>query len=62
MPLSHPLKVLNKIQRQAVIWILGVFHTSTTLGIETIAGPIPIQLYLQNITNFIQLVSLQPVD
>jgi len=27
-PLSYPLKILNKIQRRAAIWILGAFKTS----------------------------------
>ena len=44
--LFHPLKMLNKIQRQATIWIFDIFCTFQTLRIEIIAGLIPIQLHL----------------
>ena len=50
VPLLYPLKKLNKIQRKAVIWILGVFHTLPSFGIEAIASLIPIPLQLQKLS------------
>jgi len=44
--LSYLLKALGKMQRRAAIWILGVFKTSPSEGIEAITGLIPIKLYL----------------
>jgi len=44
-PLLYPLKMLGKLQRRAAIWILGVFKTSASLGVEAIAGLIPINLH-----------------
>ena len=46
--LIYLLKVLRKIQRRVAIWITRAFHTSPMLGIEAIAGLIPIYLHLQN--------------
>jgi len=46
VPLSYPLKILGKMQRRAAIWILGAFKTSSLLGIEVVAGLIPIKLHL----------------
>jgi len=43
------MKILNKMQRRATIWILGAFKTSPTEGIEAIAGLTPIKFYLQKI-------------
>ena len=43
------MKILNKIQRRAAIWILGAFKTSPTEGIEALAGLIPIRFHLQKI-------------
>jgi len=43
--LLYSLKELNKIQQKAAIWILGTFHTSSSFGIEVIAGLIPIYLH-----------------
>ena len=48
-PLSYPLKILNKMQRRAAIWILGAFKMSPSLGIEVIIGLIPIKLHLQKL-------------
>ena len=39
--------LLAKMQRKATLWILGVFHTSLTGGVEAIAGIIPIHLHLK---------------
>ena len=55
MPLSYPLKILGKMQRKAVIWILGVFKMSPLLGIEAIVGLIPIKLHLQKLGRRSQL-------
>jgi len=43
------MKILNKIQRRATIWILGAFKTSPLEGIEAIAGIIPIKFHLQKL-------------
>ena len=48
--LLYLLKELRKIQQRAVFWIIGTFHTSS-LGIETITGLIPIHLYLQKLSS-----------
>ncbi len=44
------MKILNKIQRRAIIWILEAFKTSSSEGIEAIAGIIPIKFHLQKLT------------
>ena len=49
------MKILNKMQRRAVIWILGAFKTSPTEGIEAIAGIIPIKFYLQKLARRSQI-------
>jgi len=49
VPLLYLLKVLRNMQRRAVLWILGAFHTSPSTGIEAIAGLIPIHLHLQKL-------------
>ena len=55
---TYPLKVLRKMQRRAAIWITGVFWTSPILGIEAIAGLIPIHLHLQNRRFYLQVYLL----
>jgi len=40
------MKILDKMQRRAVIWILGAFKISPLEEIEAIAGIIPIKFYL----------------
>jgi len=47
--------MLGKLQRRAIIWILGVFKTSPSLGIEAIARLILINLYLQKLSRRSQL-------
>jgi len=47
--LSYYMKILNKMQRKAAIWILGAFKTSPTEDIEVLAGLIPIRFHLQKI-------------
>jgi len=44
------MKILNKMQRRAAIWILGAFKTSPSEGIEAITGIIPIKFHLQKLT------------
>ena len=51
VPLSYHMKLLNKIQRRAVIWILEAFKTSSSEGIKALAGIIPIKFYLQKLAN-----------
>jgi len=43
------MKILDKMQRRAAIWILGTFKTSLLEDIEAIAGIIPIRFHLQEI-------------
>ena len=57
-PLSYPLKILTKIQRRAVIWILGIFKISSSEDIEAIAGLILIKLHLQKLMGRSQLCML----
>jgi len=45
-PISYHMKILNKMQRRAAIWILGAFKTSPSEGIEAIASIIPIRFHL----------------
>ena len=52
------MKILWKIQRRTAIWILGAFKTFPVKGIEAIAEIIPIKLYLQKLTNWLQLCTL----
>ena len=47
--LWYYMKILNKIQRRAAIWILEAFKTSPMEGIEALAGLIPIRFHLQKI-------------
>jgi len=53
--MSYHLKALGKMQRRAVIWILGAFKTSPSYGIEAIAGLVPIKLHLQKLGGRSQL-------
>ena len=53
--LFYPLNKLNKIQRQAILWILDVFYTSPTIEIEAITSLIPIHLHLQKLSDRHQL-------
>jgi hypothetical protein len=43
------LKSLNKVQRQAAVWITGAFRTSPTGGTKTIAGLIPLHLHIRKL-------------
>jgi len=48
-PLLYHMKILNKMQRRATIWILGAFKTSPSEGIKAIAEIIPIKFHLQKL-------------
>jgi len=54
-PMAYHMKILNKMQRHAAIWILGAFKTSPSYSIEAIAGLIPIKLHLQKLGGRSQL-------
>jgi len=43
------MKILNKMQRRAAIWVLGAFKTSPMEGIKALAGLMPIRFHLQKI-------------
>ena len=49
-PISYHMKILNKMQRRAAIWILGAFKTSPLEGIEALAGLMPIRFHLQKVS------------
>ena len=53
--LLYHMKILDKMQRRATIWILGVFKTLPIKGIKAIAGIIPIRFHLQKITKRLQI-------
>ena len=54
-PTSYHMKVLNKMQRRAAVWILGAFKTSPLEGIEALAGLIPVKSHLQKIAKRSQI-------
>ena len=54
-PLSYHMKVLNKMQKKAAIWILGAFKTLPSMGIKAIAGIIPIKFHLQKIARRLEI-------
>ena len=43
------MKILEKMQKHAVIWILGAFKIFLSYGIEAIVGLISIKLHLQKL-------------
>jgi len=49
------MKILDKMQRRAAIWILETFKTSPTKGIKAIAGIIPIKFHLQKLAGRSQI-------
>ena len=49
------MKILDKMQRRATIWILGAFKTSPSEGIEAITGIIPMKFHLQKIAKRSQI-------
>jgi len=56
------MKILNKMQRRAAIWILGTFKTSPLEGIEALAGVIPIRFHLQKIAKRSQICPFKLPD
>ena len=52
---AYHVKILNKMQRQAMIWILGAFKTFPSFSVEAIAGLISIKLHLQKLGGRSQL-------
>ena len=58
-PMSYHMKILDKMQRRATIWILGAFKTSPTEGIEAIARIIPIKFHLQKLARRSQIRPLK---
>ena len=58
-PVSYYMKILNKMQRRAAIWILGAFKTLPTEGMEAIAGIIPIKFHLQKLAKRSQMCPLK---
>jgi len=54
-PISYHMKILDKMQRRAAIWILGAFKMSLSEGIEAIAGIIPIKFHLQKLARRLQI-------
>ena len=53
--LSYHMKILNKMQKRAAIWILGAFKTSPSEGVKAITGIIPIRFHLQKIARRLQI-------
>jgi len=49
------MRILDKMQRRAAIWILGAFKTSPSEGIEAITGIIPIRSHLQKLARRSQI-------
>jgi len=45
--LDYPLHILRKMQQRAALWISGAFQTSSTTGVKTILGLMPIHLQLK---------------
>ena len=54
-PLSYLLKIMNKIQRKAVLWIVGSFKIAPSMDIKAITSLISINIYLQKIGDRSQL-------
>ena len=53
--ISYHMKILNKMQRRAAIWILGAFKKFSSEGIKAIAGIISIRFYLQKLARRSQI-------
>ena len=51
----YHMKILDKMQRRAIIWILRAFKISPTEGIKAIAGIIPIKFHLQKLARRSQI-------
>jgi len=53
------MKILNKMQKRATIWILEIFKTSPLEGIKAITSIIPIKFHLQKIAKRSQIHSFK---
>ena len=53
--MSYHMKILDKMQRRATIWILEAFKTSLTKDIKAIAGIISIKFHLQKLARRSQI-------
>ena len=60
--ISYHMKILNKMQRRAAIWILGAFKTSPLEGMEALTGIIPIRFHLHKIAKRSQIRSFKLPD
>ena len=49
------MKILDKMQRRATIWIFGAFKMLPLEGIEAITGIIPIKFHLQKLARRSQI-------
>ena len=58
-PVLYHMKILDKMQRRAAIWILGAFKTLPTEGMKAIAGIIPIKFHLQKLAKRSQMCPLK---
>ena len=61
-PISYHMKILNKMQRRAAIWILGAFKTSPLEGMEALVGIIPIRFHLHKIAKRSQICPFKLPD
>ena len=53
------MKILNKMQRRAIIWVLEAFKTLSIEGIEAITGIISIKFHLQKLVRRSQIYFLK---
>ena len=58
-PMLYYMKILDKMQRRAAIWILVAFKTSPTEEIKAITGIIPIKFHLQKLARRSQICSFK---
>ena len=56
------MKILNKMQRRAAIWILGAFKTSPLEGMEALTDIIPIRFHLHKIAKRSQICQFKLPD
>ncbi len=54
------MKILDKMQKRAAIWILRAFKILLSERIEAIAGIIPIKFYLQKLEDLKSVLSSFP--
>ncbi|KXN81425.1 hypothetical protein AN958_04594 [Leucoagaricus sp. SymC.cos] len=51
----NKLKLLRQMQRNTTLWIMGMFRTSPSGDVESLAGLIPIHLHLKKLTKHASL-------